>query len=146
MSGRLATIAARYAAGLRAAALVGVVSDARREHILRCVMQYGVVWNCVHCEAQAYDHLPEKEFAAKFEARASHWHEHFGRGPSRHDFEGVVVPYIRYQMRWMFPDLKTVHEGVWPKVLDPAELPRVAEWFLALPDRELYGYDDRRAS
>ena len=141
MSGGLRTIAVRYAAGLRAAELVASVGDERRSHVLRCVMRYGLIWNAVYCEMSCCK-LEGDEWEERFVERSEYYHSHFGNAPTREwrDETNSVIPYIRYHMLWMFPDFKTVREGVWPKVLDEAELPKVVRWFLDLPQRHLYGY------
>lgn len=128
----------RYAAGLRAVELVASVGDERCAHILRCVMHYGLIWNAVYCEMSCCK-LEGDARVERFVERSEYYHAHFANAPTR-EWHNAVIPYIRYHMRWVFPDLKTVREGVWPKVLDESELPNVIRLFLALTDRERYGY------
>lgn len=130
MSDVLKGVAARYAAGLRAASSLSPVSDARRLEVLRAAMRYGIRANHFACEFQhgwvTWDDWDR--FVGPQSGGPSH---DLGEFTARDLVEG----YVRTCMAWLFPDLPREQSGVWAgKRLTLPALDDVVRLFPSLPD------------
>jgi len=138
LSDTLKRIAARYAAGLRAAGRLAPVDDRERLERLRAVMRYGLAINWLECDLR----IQRRTFADLREGEAD---KYFAWGLARDlgEFgaEDRVVAYITHCMGWLFPDLPRARSGVWAgKVLEVSALPEVLARFRDLPGAVKYGF------
>ena len=142
MSAKLTAIAARYAAGMKAAAQLAPLSDERRLNALRAVKRYGLVWNCL-LTLIPHGHKTREEMTDDEWRSFIAWCVEFFNANLR-DFgtEEGCVSYIRFQMRYLLAGLGLAHStaGVWRDVIDESEIPKVIAWFVSLPDAAEYGY------
>ena len=134
MSDVLKGVAARYAAGLRAASALVPVSDARRLQVLRAAMRYGLRVNRLATHVDhgwaAWEDWPR--FVGPESGGASHDLGEFG---ARENVEG----YVCTCMAWLFPDLPRERSGVWAgRRLDRSALDDVVRLFPLLPDARHY--------
>lgn len=138
MSDALSSIAARYAAGLRAVGRLAPVGDRERLERLRAVMRYGLAINWLESDLG----IQRRTFADLREGEADRY---FAWGAARDlgefGMEERVVGYITHCMGWLFPDLPRVRSGVWAgKALDVSALPEVLARFRDLPGAVGYGF------
>lgn len=140
MSSALKSIAARYAGVLKVAGSLEPLSDEKRLHVLRCVMRYGLVWNRLAGDYRLNGKTREQMNVEEWQKFIAENTEFFNA--NLRDFGQDCTGYITHWMSWLFPDLKRHNPTakLWRDRLAESEIPKVIEWFLALPDRADYGY------
>jgi hypothetical protein len=138
---KLQAIAARYSAAIDAAQSFNV-DEGDRLHTLRCIMRFGLAWNQLASlhkhsgkDRDAYTDDEWRAYVAKSSAFFNANLRDFGS-------EEGCINYIRHCMSWIFPELKRENpsDTLWKDRLDVSGIPNIIEWFVALPDKEVYGY------